>query len=134
MNKKQKRNAKLKRQQELVNAAKTANRALTAEEQAEFDTLQREIEQLNTEIEAEERQLQTPPPAPAPTGDPAPAPAPTSDEQQREIQMAERRRISDITTMCRDFDIDPVEYIDNGSTVDQVRAAIVEKLRSARGP
>ena len=43
MNKKQQRAAKLQRQQELVNAAKTAGRALTQEEQSEFDTLQREI-------------------------------------------------------------------------------------------
>ena len=48
------RAAKLLRQQELVNAAKTANREMTAEEQAEFDSLQREIDDLSREIEAEE--------------------------------------------------------------------------------
>ena len=41
MNKQQQRAAKIARQQQLVNAAKAANRSLTTEEQSEFDTLQR---------------------------------------------------------------------------------------------
>ena len=56
MNKKQQRQQKMLRQQEIVNAAKEAGRDLTAEEQTEFDSLQREIERLNGEIEAEEQQ------------------------------------------------------------------------------
>jgi hypothetical protein len=134
MNKKQQRTKKLQRQQELVNAARTAHRELTAEEQNEFDTLQREIETLNAEIAEEDRQLGTP--APAVTGTPAPAvapAAPSADDQQRAIQ-AERTRISEIGTMCRDFDMDPQRFIDDGSTVDQVRAAIIEHLRKESGP
>lgn len=42
MNKKQQRQQKMLRQQEIVNAAKEAGRDLTAEEQTEFDSLQRE--------------------------------------------------------------------------------------------
>ena len=49
MDKKQKRAAALKRQQELVNAAKAASREMTAEETAEFNTLQGQIDQLNRE-------------------------------------------------------------------------------------
>lgn len=138
MNKKQQRAAKLKRQQELVNAARTANRALTAEEQAEFDTLQREIEALNTEIEtdeAAERALQNPAPAPAPEATPAAPPTGALDEQNRSaIVQQERTRIADITTMCRDFDMEPDEYIRNGNSVDQVRAAILDKLRDQNSP
>lgn len=51
MGKKAQRAAKILRQQELVNTAKTANRSLNGEEQAEFDALQREIESLTLEIE-----------------------------------------------------------------------------------
>ena len=54
MGKKAQRQLKLARQQELVNVAKAGNRDLTEAEQNEFDTLQREIEQLNLEIRAEE--------------------------------------------------------------------------------
>ena len=41
MNRKEKRQQMVQRQQELLNAAKAAHRELSAEEQAEFDSLQR---------------------------------------------------------------------------------------------
>ena len=56
MNRKEKRQQMVQRQQELLNAARAAHRELSAEEQAEFDSLQRQIETLNVEIEQEERQ------------------------------------------------------------------------------
>ena len=65
MNKKQKRQQKMLRQQEIVDAAKNAGRDLTAEEQTEFDSLQREIDTLTAEIEAEERQVPQPAQTPA---------------------------------------------------------------------
>lgn len=137
MDKKAKRQAALQRQQALVNAAKTAKREMTPEEQSEFDTLQREIDTLTAEIAAEEQQRQqTPPPAPAPNTPPAP-PAPTGgDEAQRNLE-AERTRTLNITTMCRDFGIDDADlqrYIKDGTTEDQVRAAILDKLRQGSGP
>ena len=132
MNKKQQRAAKLQRQQELVNAAKTAGRALTQEEQSEFDTLQREIEALNEEIRAEES---NPPAGTSPESNPTPTTTGNDgqDDQQRAIT-AERARISEITAMCRDFGLDAKPYIDDGSTEDQVRAAIIKHLRSNSGP
>ncbi len=55
--------------------------------------------------------------------------------KEREAAMkAERQRAGDITTMCREFDVDPAEYIDNGSSVDQVRAAILEKMKREMKP
>lgn len=134
MDKKQKRQAALQRQQALVNAAKTAKREMTPEEQAEFDSLQRDIDRLATEIEEEERQIENPTPKdpsvtpPAPTGD--------GDDTQRQLN-AERTRILNITTMCRDFgveDADLQRYIKDGTTEDKVRSAILEKLRSEKGP
>ena len=69
MDKKQIRAAKIKRQQELLDAAKKAgNRSLTDTEQAEFDSLQREIDTLTEEIRAAENPQTTADPA-----DPAPA-------------------------------------------------------------
>lgn len=135
MNKKQQLKAKLQRQQDLVNAAKKAQRELTAEEQAEFDALQREIEQLNTEIEAEERQQPTA--TPASVADPTTGTRAVEDNgevvAQRAIE-AERTRVAEISAICRDFGIDPAEHIAQGSTVEQVRAAIIETLRSKHGP
>lgn len=58
MDKKKKRLAAIQRQQALVEAAKRAKRDMTAEEQAEFDSLQREIDRLTVEIaEDEQRSL-----------------------------------------------------------------------------
>jgi len=53
---------------------------------------------------------------------------------REEIIRAERQRVSEITAMCRDFGMDPQEYINNGSTVDQVRAVILEKLKATMKP
>ena len=116
MNHRAQRDQQLQRQQELVNTARAESRELTAEEQAEFDRCQREIDRLNPLVEAEERQAaagaaQTTPAAGAESGTPA------ADDTQRAIE-AERTRISDITSMCRDFGIDPQQYINNGSSMD----------------
>ena len=143
MNKHKQRAAKIKRQMELVNAAKAGKRDLTPEEQAEVDTLQREIDALTVEIEAEGNPEGT-------GGDPAPdngqrslgggqpqavpqPPAPGGDATRQAVE-AERQRITDIMAVCRDFDVDPQEYIDKGTSMDNVRAAILEKLRTGSGP
>ena len=130
MDKKQQRAAKLQRQQELVNAAKAANRSLMDSEQAEFDSLQREIEALTAEIDAAEERQQATPPASEETGTPT---ADDAADQQRTLQQ-ERSRVTEISALCREFETDPTEYIANGATVDQVRAAILDKLRTTRGP
>lgn len=49
-----------------------------------------------------------------------------------EILRAERRRVSDITALCGEFGVDAARYIDDGSTLDQVRAAVLEQLRARR--
>lgn len=142
MNEKQKRRlAAIQRQQALVDAAKNGKRQLTAEEEAEMQTLQREIEQLTTEIAAEEEQQRslggggTPPANPTPPVTP-PAPTGGQDEGQRQLE-EERTRTLNITTMCRDFGIEDADlqrYIKDGTSEDQVRAAILEKLRQDKPP
>ena len=104
MNKKAQRNAKLSRQQEIVNAAKNAGRDLTAEEQVEFDSLQREIETLNAEISAEEQNEGT-------------GSADSNTDIQRALQ-DERNRIRTITDICGEFGMDAKPYIDGEATVD----------------
>ncbi|WP_026486691.1 prohead protease/major capsid protein fusion protein [Caldanaerobius polysaccharolyticus] len=54
-------------------------------------------------------------------------------EREKVIQ-AERQRVSEITALCRDFEIAPDEYIKSGATIDQVRAKILEKLKAERKP
>lgn len=107
----------IQRQQELLNAARAAQRELTADEQAEFDSLQRSIDAIR-----------------ATGGNGAPAgngEQPTSGDNAdsvRAAQQAERTRIREIEAICGHFGIDAREYIDNGTSVDNVRAAVMEKL------
>ena len=49
------REEKVKEMENVLNAAKTENRAMTAEEQASFDAIEKEIADIDKTIEAEER-------------------------------------------------------------------------------
>lgn len=102
----------IQRQQELLNTARAAQRELTAEEQAEFDSLQRSIDALG---------------APAPAN---PTPAAPADNSES-VRAAERQRCSEITTLCREFNVsaeDQARYLSEGTTVDAVRAAILDGM------
>ena len=99
------------RQQELLNTAKAAQRELTAEEQAEFDALQRSIEALDasssTNGEGE------------------------NDTTAERTLAAERKRCAEITTLCREFNVSAEvqkRYLEEGVSVDAVRAAILDGM------
>lgn len=145
MTPKQKQQAAILKQQAIINAAKAdGNRALTVEEQAQFDSLQREIDDAQAEIEAQERGLS------GNTGASVAPPdgfthtsisqttqfsvMPDENQNQRDAAIAERNRITEIMALCRDFDTDPSEHIRNGSTLEQVRAAILDTLRTTGTP
>lgn len=49
-----------------------------------------------------------------------------------DILRAERRRVSDITALCGEFGVDAARYIDDGFTLDQVRAAVLDQLRARK--
>lgn len=137
------------RQQAILNGARAAGRNLTAEEQTEFDGLQRSIDAAN----------------PAPTGTPAGAPTnggapaagargagdggeggnppadggnrgagapaatpPAGDDGARQAVANERQRMSDIMALCRQTGMDPAQYIRDGATMDTVRTAAVAHL------
>lgn len=107
----------IQRQQELLNTARAAQRELTAEEQAEFDSLQRSIDALD---------------APA-----DPAPAAPQGESPESVRVAEQERCLEITNLCRDFNVsaeDTSKYITNGTSVDAVRAAILDNMRATGAP
>lgn len=115
MDPKTKRQLKIQRQQELLDTAKAAKREMTAEEQSEFNSLQREIDQLTTEIDAAERS----------NGQ--------SDDGARAVE-AERQRSTEITELCREFSLEPADYIKNGTSVADVRAAVLENLKKTKAP
>lgn len=123
------------RQQQLVDAARAEHRDLNAEESAEYEKLQRKI--------ADARQA-----AGSAHANPAPASTSTEGEGQRSASQtanpdpeaetraaqAERERVLHIQSLCRQFDMDPAEFINNGSTEDQVRAAVIDRLTRQSAP
>lgn len=124
MNKRKQRQEKMLRQQAIVNAAKEAGRDLTVDEQTEFDAIQREIDTLTAEIDAEERQAEQQ----------ATTPLQDNAEEVRSAVARERERISSITTMCREFGVEADAYIKDGNSLDSVREAILEHLRKNGSP
>ena len=97
----------LARQNELLNGARTAGRAMTADEIAEFDSLQKALEAI---------------------------PAEDNHEDTERAVAEERERIAEITDLARSFDLDPAEAIKNGSTVDQYRAHVLEHVKATKKP
>lgn len=66
--------------------------------------------------------------APQPAA-PAPVGVPTTDNTE-----AERQRCTEIYTLCREFDIDAQEFIQQGKTIDEVRTIILNDLKRSRTP
>ena len=106
--------AAMQRQQAIVDAARDAGRDLAETEQAEFNDLQRQIEAMRAEPVQESTE-------------------PAGNAERAAVE-AERSRVSEISAMCRDFEMDPQRFIDDGSTVDSVRAEIIKGLRRTHAP
>ena len=111
----------IQRQQELLSTAKAASREFTAEEQREFDDLQRAIEAAKAQ----------------PVATPVVAQPATPVVDAEAVRAAERARTAEITSLCREFgvsDEDMSKHIKDGSSVDAVRAAILDGMRAQKAP
>lgn len=118
MNLKEKLIEKQERQQILLGAAKNDNsRDLTAEEKAEYDSLQKDIEELQRQISQ---------------GGGVPLEL-NPQEGVRSVE-EERKRALEITALCRTFDKDPSSYIKNGETVEAVQRAILADMGARNQP
>lgn len=61
-------------------------------------------------------------------------PKQTPENEGARAAEAERRRVTEIMGMCRKFGMEPDEYIQNGTTVEDARAAIMEKMAATHTP
>lgn len=105
----------IQRQQELLTIAKKEQREFTDAEQREFDELQGKIDGLKkAEAEAE------------------------AEAEAREAAVtAERQRVSEITSLCREFGMSAEkekDFIAKGTDVSEVRAAILESVKASKQP
>ena len=57
-----------------------------------------------------------------------------NSSNERQILELERQRVSEINSLCREFNVDGQQFIEDGSTVDSVRGHILEQLRSKKSP
>ena len=123
------------RQQELLNQARSAGRAMTADERAEFDSLQRAIEALDRALAGTPSGHASQQRADGDDGDDDDEGDDDGeeDDSNRALQ-AERARIRSIEEMCSHFGMESRSYIDNGASVDSVRAAIMGQLMQSRSP
>ncbi len=112
------------RQREIIEAARAAGRGLTTEEATEFDSLSRSIEAAAA---AATRQAAEPEAQPEHE-------ATDNTENERQLVQAERERIRSIETICNDFGLESRSYIEDGATVDAVRAAALEHIRQTGAP
>ena len=149
------KNKWIQRQQQIVDAARAAGRGLTAEEQREFDELQRKIDQdgqdgagaQGGEPQGGQRDMGGQNNDPQ-GGDPQggqrdvggqgaagnPAPAGNDQDAQQRAVAEERQRNSDIVALCRQTGMDPAEFIRTGATMDTVRQAAVTHLLQHGAP
>lgn len=61
-----------------------------------------------------------------------PAPVVNAEAERQAAVAEERARVREIGTMCRQFGVDDVPYINDGMSVEAVRAAILDKLAQER--
>lgn len=129
----------VQRQQELVTAARNEDRDLTPHEQAEFESLQRDLDNMHEESgnpsgpaegAGEMRTFGQQPAAGSGQADLTLSPQQTAE---RAIQQ-ERRRIADINELCRTFSVPADNYIRDGLTMDQVRTAVLNEIQRTGAP
>ncbi|MDO4495185.1 MAG: Mu-like prophage major head subunit gpT family protein [Clostridiaceae bacterium] len=98
-------------QRSIVDGSRAAGNAkLTAEEQRQWDIIQAKIDALN-EIEGED-----------------------NSRAINDAVTAERQRIASINELGREFGVDVQSYIDDNSTLDAVRAGVLDQLKRTRVP
>lgn len=90
--------------------------------------MQRSDEEMGDEARTQGQELQG---NVAPATPVAPQPVDVAAERKAALA-AERKRVSDIIAMCRQFEIDPSEYIQQGTSLDEARSLVLDKLVEQR--
>ena len=122
----------IQRQQELLNVARAANRELTAEEQAEFDNLQRSIDAVRAAMSTMSNNAGT---QPEQTDSQRQEDSTPDMNAVREAERtAERNRIREIESICKHFGVDANQYIESGRSVESVKSAIIDDLCRDNAP
>ena len=153
-NKKLKEESKMTREQmlarmnEILNSSK--DRAMTSEEQAEFDRLKRSVELLDLSGGAGPRQGSRAKDDEGDDGGSGEGDGGDGDgggdssdgedddkkakEAAKKALAAERTRVRQIEDMCGNFGIDSRSFVDDGKSVEEVRTAVLDQLMRQGAP
>lgn len=61
----------------------------------------------------------------------APNPEITPPTDAEAVRQAERQRCAEITALCREFNMEPADYIEKGSSLEEAQRGILENLRQS---
>lgn len=120
----ERRKQAIRRQQEIIDAAKAEKRDLTAEEQGEFEEQQEIILAATKELEAENK----------PREQECHKTEPEGEDGESRTAETERKRIMEIQGLGRQFDVDVDQYIKKGTSIEQVRKIILDTLCERNAP
>ena len=131
----------LARQHEILTLVNDEHRAMTDEERAEFDMLQRALEAIAASTPSNDAaghanqrsQTDNNDDDDEAAGQPDAASRGLEEAQRRAIE-DERSRIREIEDMCSHFGIESRELVDGGMSVDAARAAVIEQLMQSGAP
>ncbi len=128
-------------QRRITETARSEGRSLTAEEQGRFDQLQGQIDEALRSGGAADGGVGAGFSGTGGEGQRAGGGAAGSTGQNPEnaaaeqrAALAERSRVNEIMGLCQRFGVDPAEYISRGDTIDQVRAAVLDRLERSGSP
>lgn len=129
----------LARQQELLDLAKTEKRAMTDAELQEFESLQRSIDAINAASLAAATGHANQKREDDNAAKKENADEPDDSDAKRQMDAAnerklERERIREIEEMCNHFDVDARSFIDNGTSVEEARKTVMQKLMAEDAP
>lgn len=121
----------LARQQEIAETIRRENRNMTEEERTEFDDLTRSIQ-----AQSQTNGQQNDGGESGQEGEGTPA-EPSAEEQRAAAETAERSRVTEIISMCRDLGVNNdnmLRFINSGVTLDSVRSQIIDMQRRNGAP
>ena len=104
--------------QRLLDTAKGEKRDMNDTEKAEFDDLQRQIDELARKLEDRNGN-------------------PEAEGERAAIERGienERKRAVAITELCKQHGVDPTPYIKENKTMEEVQRSILDKLEREKGP
>lgn len=126
----------LARQQEIINLVESEGREMTDAERSEFNALQRTIDEAtqDTTPEADNNNAQRDNQGGSPAPQPTPETQNTNGNREQQTAANYGAAAAEISAMCRQFGIEPDDYLNRGLSVEQASAEILRRQMQIGSP